>query len=782
MQAKPSYEDLEKTVLKLQRQLSSSANILDETGRMAKIGGWEFDLETGKTAWTRSLYDILEFDGSEPISPLEHMHFYSEDGRLALESAIAECLETGKPFDLEVNRKTWRGREIWCRLTGEAVFEEGEPKKVRGTFQDITSRKQAEIDLRSSEQKYHDYISHAPYGVFVTNEQGEYLEVNGEACRQTGYSEEELLSMSILSLVPPESHEEGKAHFQKIDKNGKAYGEFPLIRKDGEVRWWSVFATKLSETRFLGYTNDITDRRIMEQELRRRENLISRVFDILPVGLWFTDKKGQLLRGNPMGQKIWGGEPTVGQEEYGVFKARKLPSGEEVAPDDWALAKTVNQGVTILDEMLEIEAFDGEKRVILNYTAPVLDHKGEVEAAVVVNLDITQRQKAEEEKQRLQRQLLQAQKMESVGRLAGGVAHDFNNMLGVIVGHAEMALDATAMDSEIREDLTEILDAAKRSANLTRQLLGFARKQTARPIVMNINEAVNSMLKMLRRLIGENIELYWNPSPDVWPVEMDPSQVDQILANLAVNVKDAIQGIGRMTIATYKVCITNMKSPESADFTPGDYVVLEVGDNGKGMDEETMHMIFEPFFTTKGVGEGTGLGLATVYGIVRQNKGFIKVESELGQGTVFRIYLPRSQKAEAALRKASPTPAPGTETILVVEDEKAILNMCAAILKRNGYQVLASSSPHEALEIVRQWDGPLDLVITDVVMPEMNGSAMKSKLEGIRPGLKHLFMSGYTSNVIAHHGVLDRGVLYIQKPFSVNDFLSKTRKVLDSKI
>ncbi|MBI9077557.1 MAG: PAS domain S-box protein [Desulfatibacillum sp.] len=779
MPPKPTYEELESQVQQLKEKLSSNADILNETGRMARIGGWEHDLKTGKAIWTRALFDIIEIAGEVPPGPKEHLDFYLDKDRRILEQAVKRCMDKGDPFALEIQGRTGKDRLIWCRATGEAVYEDGQIVKMRGTFQDITSRKQVELALKASEQRYHAYLSNAPYGVFVADENGKYLEVNDEACVLTGYGEDELLALSISDLLLPESSEIGAEHFKQVVARGKAYGEFTYRKKDGEIRWWSVSASKISDTRFLGFVNDITDRKTMEQELRSRENLLSRVFDILPVGLWFADKNGQLLRGNPMGQKIWGAEPKVGLEEYGVFKARRMPSGEELKPEDWALAKTINEGATILDEMLEIDAFDGVKRTILNYTAPVLDNEGKVEAAVIVNLDITERQKAEEEKERLQKQLLHAQKMESVGRLAGGVAHDFNNMLGVIVGHAEMALDTLEPGSGIREDLTEILDAANRSANLTRQLLGFARKQVARPVVMDINEAIGAIMKMLRRLIGENIELAWYPGSGIWPVVMDPAQVDQILANLAVNVKDAISGVGRMTLSTYNVYLEKVNAGDAMDFVPGEYVLLEVSDNGEGMDQETLHLIFEPFFTTKGVGQGTGLGLATVYGIVRQNKGFIKVESAPGQGTTFRIYLPRTEMEKTKASPPKETPHPGTETILVVEDERAILSMCKAILARHGYKVLTAGSPREALELVTHLEGPLDLLISDVIMPQMNGGTLKKKILEMRPGLKHLFMSGYTADVIAHHGILERGVQYIQKPFAVNEFLNKTRKLLD---
>jgi nitrogen-specific signal transduction histidine kinase/ActR/RegA family two-component response regulator len=398
-------------------------------------------------------------------------------------------------------------------------------------------------------------------------------------------------------------------------------------------------------------------------------------------------------------------------------------------------------------------------------------------------LDITERKRAEEEKAKLEAQLQQAQKMESVGRLAGGVAHDFNNMLSAILGHAELALDQVDPARPLQAHLQEIQKAARRSADLTRQLLAFARKQTVQPKVLDLNETVESMLKMLQRLIGEDIQLTWQPEANLWPVRVDPSQIDQILANLCVNARDAISGVGKMTIETGNSALDEAYCAEHAGFSPGEYVRLTVSDDGCGMDRETLAHIFEPFYTTKGVGEGTGLGLATVYGIVKQNNGFINAYSEPGQGTTFTIYLPRQvAKAEQAREEGPAEPvARGHETILLVEDEPVILELTKMLLERLGYAVLAAGTPGEALRLARKQAGEIHLVMTDVVMPEMNGRDLAKNLLSLYPSLKRLFMSGYTANVIAHHGVLDPGVHFIQKPFSIKELADKVREALDSK-
>ncbi|HRD50833.1 MAG: GAF domain-containing protein [Candidatus Competibacter sp.] len=380
----------------------------------------------------------------------------------------------------------------------------------------------------------------------------------------------------------------------------------------------------------------------------------------------------------------------------------------------------------------------------------------------------------------LEAQLHQARKMEAVGRLAGGVAHDFNNMLAVIAGHADLALEQTAPDSALHADLLVIQEAAQRSADLTRQLLAFARKQTIAPQALDLNDTIAGMLKMLRRLISEDMELLWKPAGSLWRVNMDPAQIDQILANLVVNARDAIAGVGKITIETGQAEFDETYCETHPDFIPGYYVLLAVSDNGCGMDQEILAQLFDPFFTTKPQGRGTGLGLATVYGIVKQNHGFIHVYSEPGKGTTFKIYLPRHESDPISARRvpASAVAPTGSETVLLVEDEEALLKLGKILLERLGYTVLAADGPNQALQRVETYAGPIHLLLTDVIMPDMNGRDLWQRLSALRPGLKCLFMSGYTANVIAHHGVLDEGVHFLQKPFSNKALATKLREAL----
>jgi CheY-like chemotaxis protein len=372
--------------------------------------------------------------------------------------------------------------------------------------------------------------------------------------------------------------------------------------------------------------------------------------------------------------------------------------------------------------------------------------------------------------------------MEAVGTLAGGVAHDFNNMLGVILGHAEMALEMLDPAQPIFNSLQTILNTAKRSADLTRQLLAFARRQTIAPRVLDLNETVEGMIKMLQRLIGENIELIWLPDAGVCPIKMDPSQIDQILANLCVNARDAIAVAGKIVIETHSVSLDKNYCADHPEIVPGEYVLLSVRDNGCGMDNATMDKLFEPFFTTKEIGRGTGLGLSTVYGIVKQNNAFINVSSKPGRGAIFNIYLPRHITAAEEMWQEIPVArvAGGNETILLVEDEPMILEMTKLMLEKLGYRVLAASSPSEAISLTMKHKTEIHLLVTDVILPEMNGRELGQILTSSLPALKILFISGYTGDVIARQGVLVNGINFIQKPFSKETLATKVRSTLDS--
>ena len=417
----------------------------------------------------------------------------------------------------------------------------------------------------------------------------------------------------------------------------------------------------------------------------------------------------------------------------------------------------------------------------LRLEARKIPYKGK-DVRVVEFRDITEIKLAEKEKVSLKHQLQQSQKMEAVGRLAGGVAHDFNNMLGVILGHTEMIKEQMEPGHDFYEGLEEIYSAAKRSVDLTSQLLAYARKQTVSPKIIDFNKAVGSLTKMLRRLLGEDIDLTWLPGDNLFPVKIDPGQVNQILVNLCINARDAIKSAGSITIETTNAIVDKTYRKNHVGLIPGEYVKLVVVDNGCGMDTETISNIFEPFFTTKQLGEGTGLGLATVYGIVKQNKGYIYADSKPGQGTSINIYLPKQKGAEVVhhpeTESSDSAEIQGDETILLVEDELANLEITTLMLEREGYHVLGAATPDEAINIANQYPKKIHLLLTDVVMPKMNGRDLTNKIESLHPNVKSLFMSGYTADIISDQGVLEDDVNFIQKPFLREDLVTKVREVL----
>ncbi|MGA2959883.1 MAG: PAS domain S-box protein [Thermodesulfobacteriota bacterium] len=513
-----------------------------------------------------------------------------------------------------------------------------------------------------------------------------------------------------------------------------------------------------------------------EAALRESEKEFQKFYDEAPVGYHELDTKGRITRVNRKELEMLGytaGE-MLGKPLWNFFV-------EEDTTRHVTMAKLAGD-VSFHDTFERtFRRKDGTTLPVLVEDRLLRDKNGQIIGIRSTVEDITERRQTQEALRKSEEQLRQWQRVEAIGRLAGGVAHDFNNLLMTIKGCSELLLNAFDRRDPRREEVEEILKAGERATSLTRQLLAFGRRQVLQPQVLDLNSLVINMDKMLRRLIGEDIQLVTVLDQELWSVKVDPGMIEQVIMNLAVNSRDAMPNGGKLTIETANIIHDENYASRHISMKPGYYVMVAVSDNGCGMDKETQSHLFEPFFTTKEKGKGTGLGLSTVYGIIKQSGGNIWVYSEPSQGTTFKIYLPRVEKTATVYKpKASSPPAPGgTETILLVEDEEAVRTMVSKILRNKGYTVLEAAHSEEAFEISERHEGPIHLMVTDVIMPQMSGPELAERLAPRLPEMKVLYMSGYPDNTIVQHGVLEPGTAFLQKPFTLNALESKVREVLD---
>jgi two-component system cell cycle sensor histidine kinase/response regulator CckA len=743
--------------------------------RLAHAGSWAWDSATGKIVhWSREQYRLHGMDPLQGVPAWEAMlaQIHPED-RAACTERIESAAREGTGWELEYRCILPDGS---TRIIRSIASPSGRPGHLEfvGTDIDITERKRMEDALRESEARFRTFVDHAADGFFLHDnaDMGKILDVNRQACASLGYTREELIGKTAMAfdawLTPAELGKIGQRVFAGEDFSFETRHR----RKDGtdypvEIHIRPFFHGE----RHLGVSlaRDITERKQAEHALNESHGLLRAVVEGTPDAIVVKDMQGRYRLMNSAGARIAGrsaGE-VIGKEDGDLFPPEIARAHRE---RDFRIM-TTGEAETFEETVPQPDG----ARIYLSTKGPYRDRNGNIVGLIGIARDIT-------EVKRLESQLRQAQKMEALGRLAGGVAHDFNNLLMIITGYSELVYNRFRPEDPSRSPLAEVQKAAERAVELTRQLLAFSRKQVLQPRVIRINPLLRDLFDMLRRLIGEDIGLDFALDPALGPAKVDPGQFEHAIINLAVNARDAMNGAGVLSVETRNARIGEDAAALNPDARPGEYVVVTVSDRGHGMDESVKARIFEPFFTTKPAGSGTGLGLAMVYGFVKQSGGQIEVDSVPGRGTTFRLFLPRTEEPDYA-----PLPAQedfripkGDETILLVEDEEAVRTLIRIVLESYGYTVLEARDGQEGLWVAGNHEGAIHAVVTDMVMPRMGGRQLAEELARARPDLPILFMSGYTDDAILQRGDSGASAAFVPKPISPLALARKVRQVLDA--
>ncbi len=751
--------------------LEQSRAMLARTERIAHVGSWEWEVATDRVSWSDEMYRIFRRDRAEGAPSYQnHPRLYHPEDMARLDLAVKAALARGTPYELEMRAIRTDKAIRYCIARGYAETDaQGTVTRLYGSLQDVTERKQAEAAYNRLCRMATELICVADIRTAT------FVQINPAFERVLGYSEAELLKQPFLDFIHPDDLEPTLTVIREKLRKGVDVIAFEnrYQCKDGSYRHldWNSHPVP-EEGRTYAIAHDITDRKQAEQALRENEEKYRAIIMQSTDCLILHDFDANILDVNPCSCQTYG----YSREELLSMKVSDLDPDYGEREDGGGFWEGLTAGKPILFEARQQRKdrtiFPVEVRLSL------IRIRGQ---NLILGLcsDISERK----EKETLQSQFYQSQKLESVGRLAGGVAHDLNNLLSPILGYAEMLVDDYGLegDADHRESAQEIVNAAMRARDLVRQLLAFSRKQVLAFKPLDLNELMRRFEKLLRRTIREDVDIHLALAEAVPPIQGDLGQLEQVIMNLAVNGQDAMPDGGRLIIETRVVRLDQAYADSKPGVKPGDYVMLMVSDTGCGMDSEIRAHLFEPFFTTKAMDKGTGLGLATVYGIVKQHGGNIWVYSEPGKGTSFKVYLPVSDPEQPSQHSPSPLPANlrGTETILLVEDNPQVRKLARILLRRRGYTVLSAENGRAALAVLEQAAAPVDLLLTDVVMPEMSGKALYDRIAAGYASLKVLYMSGYSDNVIAHRGVLDPGVQFIQKPFSLEALATKVREVLD---
>ena len=770
--------------------LSASERRLKLAMDAAAVGTFDWDLATGRVIWEGHTERLFGFEpGSFDGTPGSFEKQVHPDDLPMVNRVIEVARDTRSVFSHEFRIVRRDGSEQWLFGRGGFLYDDrGEACRMCGAVVDITDRKRVEAALTQNEERLRQAVRVANIGIFDHDRKADTVYWSPELRAIYGWTSGEPVPLkSYLSLIHPEDAGRIAAAVNRLGDpaaDGFFDAEHRLVLPDGSIRWVSIRSQTSFEgegparraVRTVGAVRDITEQRHAEGEQRKLAALVAMNRDFIGI----ATVEGQVLYLNAAGMTLVGlrsVEAACGNTVFDFFS-----DADEKEARDGMYQSVLHSGYWSGE--LRLRNFETGDLIDVEMTAFLIgDDAGAPLYFAAVARDLTERKRAAAEKAKLEEQLFQAQKMESIGRLAGGVAHDFNNLLTVINGYSQLVMAELGQDDPKRDALTEIQRAGERAVGLTRQLLAFSRKQVLRPRVLDLNRLVQELQPMLERLVGDDVEMRVALEATEAMVLADPNQVEQVIMNLAVNAKDAMPGGGTLLIETANVELDDEYARLNPGVRTGQHVLLAVGDSGIGMDDETRQRIFEPFFTTKPTGQGTGLGLSTVQGIVAQSGGQIAVQSEAGRGTTFNIYLPALTGAPAeepaeALAAGTLPAREGSETVLVVEDLAEVRDYIVAVLKGYGYRVLEAGSAAEALLVCKQEHGRIHLVLSDIVMPKVSGRELASRLGELRPGIKVLLMSGYAESVSVPNGALDQHTDFIEKPFSPEGLARKVREVL----
>ena len=752
-----------------------------EAERIARIGAWKVNPKIDYLYWTEGVYEIVEAPLDYKPGLQEGLKFYAPESIPIILEALNLALQDGTPFAVETQLITMTGRHLWTEVRGLARLEEGGQAFVMGTFQDITARKQAEQTVRESEERLRLALSAASQGLYDLNLQTGEIVVSPEYAVMLGYDPMEFRESPTFRAerLHPDDRDRAVNTFRDyVDGRIPDYAiEIRERTKSGHWKWFLSVGKIVARDqagrplRMAGTQTDITERKRAEEALRQSEERYRSLVETTLDWIWEIDAQGRYTYASPRVRDLLGYAPTeiLGRTPFDFMSPGET---ERIRPIFLQVAAKREAFVGI--ENLN-QHKDGHLVVLESSGVPVLGPDGELQGYRGMDRDITERK-------RLEAELRQAQKLEGIGQLAGGVAHDFNNILAAILMHLGLLQMNPQLDAETQRALSDLNAEARRAAELIRQLLMFSRRSVLAVKALDLNLVVSNLLKMLMRLIGEHIELRFTEGRDLPLVEADAGMLEQVLMNLVVNARDAIQKSGRVTISTAVVQLDPKHASENRDGRKGPQVVLEVSDSGCGMDAATLKRIFEPFFTTKEPGKGTGLGLATVHGIVAQHKGWVEVSSAVGQGTTFRVFLPAlsATKVEAAQSNQAETLLGGRETILLVEDEAKVRELVGHALRSLGYRVFQAGNGQEAMRLWQKQGSDVDLLLTDMVMPEgMTGLDLTENLQALKPGLKVIISSGYSPEMVQAGVPTQPGVFYLPKPYDAKVLADVVRQALD---